>query len=139
MMLNFVKTGCQRKLTPLENNMMKMKKPVELNATIYNRLVKVFNDAANGFNRWGNYDAGLKHHRSRIIELRKQFPTYQEMKDAGVKFVDASKYLNDANEEVSCMAWEGNASEAKVIYFIDFCRGSDQPISLKIYGTPAQL
>ena len=120
--------------------MNKLKKPVELNATIYNRLVKVFNDASNGFNRWGNYDAGLKHNRSQIIELRKQFPTYQELKDADVKFVDSSKYLNDDNEEVSTMNWIGNGSEAKVIYFIDFTKSTDgSPIALNIFGTPAQL
>lgn len=135
--------------------MKTLKKPVELNATIYNRLVKVFNDASNGYlNRNGAmlFDKHLKSRRSQIIELRKQFPTYQELKDSGIKFVDYPQYLNESGEIVDIKSWMGSDTsvtassilDASVVYGIDLCRGVnvhslDPVVVLKIRGTPKEV
>lgn len=132
--------------------MQKLKQPVALNATIYNRLVKVFNDAANGYTEFNGrlvFDNGLKELRPQIIELRKQFPTYQELKDSGIKFVDYPQYLDSAsNKVVDVQSWiaedtdagiDAGIFDASVVYSIKFARGYNkdlQPIiGLKISGT----
>lgn len=75
MMHNFVKIGCQRKLTPLEKEM-------KLTATIYNNLVKVFNDAANL--------SKTPNERKLIIEARKRFPTYNELLNLDLDYDEQS-------------------------------------------------
>ena len=52
---------------------MKKQQPsvTKLNAVIYNKYVKVFNDASN--------DPALKEFRSQIVAARKRFPTYSEL------------------------------------------------------------
>lgn len=137
--------------------MSKLKQPVELTAAIYNGLVKVFNDAANGITRDGFKDEALLKCRDQIIAARKEFPTYQELKDSGIKFVDGPIYIDEVSkEEVECKSWIGRTGECKgefnncsanildasVVYCIEFMRSTDainfQPtVLLKVRGTPS--
>lgn len=55
---------------------------MKLNATIYNNLVKVFNDAANM--------AKSHSDRALIVECRKRFPTYNEMLKLDLDYDEAS-------------------------------------------------
>lgn len=139
--------------------MSKLKQPVPLNAVIYNNLVKIFNDASNGIVE------GFKHKfspevRNKIIELRKQFPTYQELKDSGIMFVDSPIYLNiDSNgnhSAVEIKSWVGNIDppsqvfesadihDAKIVYTISFVLFSNpktfqHDVALKVRGIPKTL
>lgn len=145
MMLNFVKTGCQRKLTPWRKTMkVKRVMPVKLNAKIYNDLVKVFNNAA--------CDPNLKLVRDQIIQMRKEFPTYAELQNAGVKFVCAPTFVYEDGTLGEVKSWIGSVSDpsdvnntsildASIVYAIDFVRGADPKsgdviIALKIRGVP---
>lgn len=133
--------------------MSKLKHPVELTAAIYNSLVKVFNDASNGIDRDGRKNDFLLKCRDQIIEARKQFPTYQELKDSGIKFVDSPSFEDPVTKEqewvyswigtpgVENDASHGNVLDASVIYYIEFIMATNpinfQPIVvLKVRGVP---
>lgn len=124
--------------------------PVELNAKIYNDLVKVFNDASNGLDEEGRKHYNLEICRDQIIKARKQFPTYQELKDSGIKFVNKPVFKYEDGTVGECKTWigsennpSGNADilEADIVYSIAFIVAADpvnfQPtVVLKVRGIP---
>lgn len=121
-----------------------------MNAKIYNDLVKVFNDAANGKDQEGRTVPFLVASRDKIIAARKQFPTYQELKDSGIKFVDGPVFEYEDGTVGECATWIGSEKnpggsadilEADIVYCIDFLLGADpvnfQPVVLlKVRGIP---
>lgn len=124
--------------------MKKIIKPTEITAKIYNDLVKVFNDGAN--------DPQLKVVRDQIIQMRKDFPTYSELKESGIKFVSGPSFVDKNGEVQVVKTWMGSFTnpendtvgdvlECDVLYTIDFVRGARLPsgeliIGLKVRGIP---
>ena len=137
-----VKYGCRHKPHPLEIEMKK------LNSVIYNNLVKVFNDAANS--------PEIKLYpklRERIIELRKKFPTYNELLALDLWYID-KPWVGCLNNKLIAKTWIGkfdngyadhdkdaDIRDASIVYTISFVRGANpktmEPLTLfKIRGLP---
>ena len=89
-------------------------------------------------------DHELKTLRNEVIEFRKQFPTFQELKDSGIKFSDAPTYINEngfMKEAVVRTTNSANILEyVDILYSIAFVRHVDpstrkQKLSFKVRGT----
>ena len=113
----------------------------KLNANIYNKLVKVFNDAAN--------NKSIKEYRDEIIALRKKFPTYSELLAMDLWYVD-SPVINVNGEDLNIVSWTGqfdndaehaHIKDCSIVYTMELIKSQRlidfKPcLSLKIRGIP---
>ncbi|ADG59914.1 hypothetical protein Acj9p014 [Acinetobacter phage Acj9] len=119
-----------------------------LNSVIYNNLIKVFNDAANS--------KEIKEYpklRDHIIELRKKFPTYNELLALDLWYID-KPWVGGLNNKLIAKTWVGkfdggvvdcdidaDIRDASIVHTIGFVRGANpktmEPlVALKIRGLP---
>lgn len=99
---------------------MKQKKPVKLNAVIYNNLVKVFNDAAN--------QAETYEERKMIVDARKRFPTYHELLAMDLMYVSTPRFIDIDGNDRYCLSWIGDSNDdasfecIEYLYNVGLCR-----------------
>ncbi|ADJ19353.1 hypothetical protein Acj133p006 [Acinetobacter phage 133] len=84
---------------------------VPLSATIYNNLVKVFNDAA--------CNKSFATCRDQVVALRKQFPTYSELLAMDLEYTEQFVAPGQQGQH-----WYGDISEARVVYNIQVVRAA---------------
>lgn len=114
----------------------------KLNAVIYNNLLKVFNDGAN--------DPNLKQFRDCIIQLRKQFPTYNELLALDLWYMDKPKpiitsTLKNETIKLDVSTWQFRNMEfdkISILHSIGFLMSQDietnkPTVVLKVRGIPS--
>lgn len=117
---------------------MKQKKPVKLNAVIYNNLVKLFNDSAN--------QAETYEERKMIVDARKRFPTYHELLEMDLMYVSTPRFIDIDGNDRYCKTWISNPNEpcdgefdasfenVEYVYAIGLCR-VENGVVFKLRGT----